>query len=257
MRMKHVVAVCVFAVFALLMSAVLPAPADAQLSAQQRLMAKRAAKADALRNLGEMVYGVQINSRTKVRDFITESDTIRARLATVIQGAREVDYVQKPDGTAEVTVEITLGRVEDILGRRLLYDQEVFTAVGYGAPPGGEPSPAYVPPPPPPMNDVVRAKGNGVEPNDPSMSQAEKSLLGKRAAKIDALRNLLEQVYGVRVKSNTTVRDFVTESDEMKARVNAFIQGARVVSERALGDGSYEVVVELELDPLMRIFPDR
>ncbi len=238
----------------LLFSAVLPGSAGAELTAQQRLMAKRAAKADALRNLAEMVYGVQINSKTKVKDFITESDTIRARLATVIQGAREVDYVQKPDGTAEVTVEITLGRVEDILGRRLLYDGQVFTATGYGAPSGGEPAQAYEPPPPAPVNDVVRAKGNGVEPSDPSMSRAEKALLGKRAAKIDALRNLLEEVYGVRIKSNTTVRDFVTERDEMKARVNAFVQGARVVSERALGDGSYEVEVEVELAPLMRMF---
>lgn len=257
MRMKHIVAVCFYAVLALLLSGVLPSSADAQLTAQQRLMAKRAAKADALRNLGEMVYGVQINSRTKVRDFITESDTIRARLATVIQGAREVDYVEKPDGTAEVTVEVTLGRVEDILGRRLLYDQQVFTAVGYGAPPGGEPAPGYAPPPPAPIHDVIRAKGNGVEPNDPSMSPPEKALMGKRAAKIDALRNLLEEVYGVTVRSKTTVRDFITQSDDMKARVSAFVRGARVVSERALGDGSYEVEVELELDPLMRMFPDR
>ncbi|MBA4374225.1 MAG: hypothetical protein C0402_15345 [Thermodesulfovibrio sp.] len=256
MKMKHVVAVCAYVVLALLLSGVMPVSADAQLSAQQRLMAKRAAKADALRNLGEMVYGVQINSKTKVRDFITESDTIRARLSTVIQGAREIDYVEKPDGTAEVTVEITLGRVEDILGRRLMYDQQVFTAVGYGAPPGGEPAPGYAPAAPAPMNDVIRAKGNGVEPSDPSMSRAEKALMGKRAAKIDALRNLLEQVYGVTVKSKTTVRDFVTQSDDMKARVSAFVRGARVVSERPLGDGSYEVEVEIEMDPLMRIFPD-
>jgi len=254
-KVKKVRLIVLFAA-ALLLSSSLFTDASAQLTAQQRLMAKRAAKADALRNLGEMVYGVQINSKTKVKDFITESDTIRARLATVIQGAREVDYVEKPDGTAEVTVEVTLGRVEDILGRRLMYDQQVFTAVGYGAPPGGEPVQGYAPPPAAPASDVIRAKGNGVEPSDPSMSRAEKGLLGKRAAKIDALRNLLEQVYGVTIRSKTTVRDFVTQSDDMKARVNAFIQGARVVSERALGDGSYEVEVEIDMGPLMRIFPD-
>lgn len=241
---------------ALLITAISTPAAEAQVGPQQRLMAKRAAKVDALRNLGETIYGVQINSQTKVRDFITESDTIRAKLATVIQGAREVDYVERPDGTAEVTVEITLGRVEDILGRRLLYDQQVFTAVGYGAP-NGEPARGYAPAPAAPVNDVIRAKGNGVEPNDPSMSPPEKALMGKRAAKLDALRNLLEQVYGVTLRSKTTVRDFVTQSDDMKARVNAFVRGARVVSERALGDGSYEVEVELELAPLMRIFPDR
>lgn len=40
------------------------------------------------------------------------------------------------------------------------------------------------------------------------------------------------------------------QGDDMKARVNAFIRGARVISERAIGDGSYEV--EVELDPLVR-----
>jgi hypothetical protein len=42
----------------------------------------------------------------------------------------------------------------------------------------------------------------------------------------------------------------------MKARVSAFVRGARVVSERSLGDGSYEVEVEIDTDPLLRMFPD-
>lgn len=224
--------------------------AGAQITAQQRLMAKRAAKVDALRNLLETVYGVRIDSRTTVKDFVAQSDTIRAQLDAVIQGAQEVDYVEQPDGTAEVTVEVTLGRVEDILGRRLYYNYQTFRATGYGAPSGSPAGPASAPMP---SADVVRAKGNGVEPNDPSMGYAERSLMAKRAAKIDALRNLLEQVYGVRITSDTYVRDFVTQSDDMRARVSAFIQGARVVSEKQLADGSYEVEVEIELEPLRKI----
>ncbi|MCL4476331.1 MAG: LPP20 family lipoprotein [Nitrospirae bacterium] len=222
----------------------------AQLDPQKRLMAKRAAKVDALRNLAEIVYGVRINSSTTVRDFVTQSDVIRARLDSVIQGAREVDYVERPDGTAEVTVEITLGQVEDILGRRLSYNYQTFSATGYGAPSGSYVEPA----PPAPALDYVRAKGYGIEPKDPSMTSAEKTLMAKRAAKVDALRNLAEQVRGVRITSDSYVRDFITQSDEMRARVNTFIQGARVVSERQMPDGSYEVEVEAELEPLRRIF---
>ncbi len=228
----------------------LAAEAGAQTDPQTRLMAKRAAKVDALRNLAEMVYGVQVNSRTTVRDFVTQSDVIRAKLDSVIQGAREVDYVERPDGTAEVTVEITLGQVEDILGRRLSYDYQTFTATGYGAPSGSYVEPA----PPAPALDYVRAKGYGVEPKDPSLTYAERTLMAKRAAKVDALRNLAEQVRGVRITSDSYVRDFITQSDEMKARVNTFVQGARVVSERQMPDGSYEVEVEAGLEPLRRIF---
>ena len=226
------------------------ADTGAQTDPQIRLMAKRAAKADALRNLAETIYGVRVDSRTTVRDFVTQSDVVRASLNSVIQGAREVDYVERPDGTAEVTVEISPGQVEDILGRRLSYDYQTFSATGYGAPSGSYAEPA----PPVLAADVVRAKGYGVEPKDASLTYAEKSLMARRAAKVDALRNLAEQVKGVRITSDSYVRDFITQSDEMRARLNTFIQGARVVSERQMPDGSYEVEVEAEMEPLRRIF---
>ncbi len=234
----------------LIFTPILSAYAGAEINAQQRLMAKRAAKVDALRNLAETIYGVRIDSHTTVRDFVAQSDAIRARMEAVIQGAAEVDYIERPDGTAEVTVEITLGQVEDILGRRLYYNYQTFRATGYGAPSGSaqRASPSI------PAGDVLRAKGYGVEPKDPTMTPPERTLMTKRAAKLDALRNLTEQVYGVRIKSDTYVRDFVTQSDEMRAKVNTFIQGARVVSERQMPDGSYEVEVEVEVDPIRNIF---
>lgn len=238
-------------IIALVMGALFITESNAYSDPQKRLMARRAAKADALRNLAEMIYGVRIDSRTTVRDFVTESDVIKARLRALIQGAQEVDYRELPDGSAEVTVEITLGQVRDILGRDLDYDYRTFRATGSGAPPGQyQPAPAAAPM----GGGLLRAKGNGVEPNDPSMSLAERSLMAKRAAKIDALRNLMEQAYGVRIDSNTTVRDFVTQSDDMRARATSYIQGAQVLSERQLPDGSYEVEVGVDIDGLRRVF---
>lgn len=226
------------------------ATSEAQTDPQKRLLAKRAATVDALRNLSEIVYGVRINSSTTVRDFVTQSDIIRANLDSLIQGAREVDYAERPDGTAEVTVEITLGQVEDTLGRSLSHNYQTFTATGYGAPSGSYGEPA----PPTPAADSLRAKGYGIEPRDASMTYTEKTLMAKRAAKLDALRNLAEQVKGVRITSDSYVRDFITQSDEMRAMLNTFIQGARVVSERQMPDGSYEVEVETDMEPLRRIF---
>jgi len=219
----------------------------AQTDSQTKLMTRRAAKVDALRNLLETVYGIQIDARTTVRDFVTQSDVVRSRVRAAIQGAREVDYRVQADGTAEVTVEVALGRVEDIVGRRLRYDQEVIQATGYGAP-GGQGYEA-----PQAARDVLRVKGHGVEPNEPGMTGAEKSLLAKRAGKLDALRNLSEQVNGVRISGETLVRDFVTRSDDIRSRVFSYIQGARVISEYQLADGSYEVEVEIDLEPLRRI----
>lgn len=219
----------------------------AQMDSQAKLMTRRAAKVDALRNLLEVVYGIQIDARTTVRDFVTQSDVVRSRVRAVVQGAQEVDYQIQADGTAEVTVELTLGRLQDILGRRLSYDQEVIQAKGYGAP-GGQ---SYETPQA--ARDALRVKGHGIEPNEPGMTAAEKSLLAKRAGKLDALRNLAEQVDGVRISGETLVRDFVTRSDDIRSRVFSYIQGARVISEYQLADGSYEVEVEIDLGPLRRI----
>ncbi len=237
-------------IFSLIMS-LTAVYSDAYSEAQKRLMAKRAAKVDALRNLTETVYGVRVDSQTTVRDFVTQSDVIRTRLSAHIQGAREIDYIEHPDGTAEVTVEITVGPVEDILGRRIYYDYQTFRATGYGAPPGITTPPMTTPGPV--YSNVVSAKGHGVEPNDPNMSYAEKSLMAKRAAKLDALRNLTEEVYGVRIDSQTSVRDFVTQSDDIRTRIRALIQGARVVSERQLSDASYETIVEMDIGPVRNI----
>lgn len=228
------------------------ADTHAQVDAQSRLMAKRAAKADALRNLTETIYGVRIDSSTNVRDFVTQSDSIRTRMEVVIQGARELDYKELPDGTAEVTVEITLGQVEDILGRKIYYNSNTFAATGYGAPSGGASSVST--PPVSASPEVIRAKGNGIEPNDSSMTRAERALMAKRAAKLDALRNLAEQVHGVKIKSDSYVRDFVTQSDEIRAKVHTFVQGARVLYEKKMPDGSYEAEVEIDLEPLRKIF---
>ncbi|MAF20936.1 MAG: hypothetical protein CMI55_04725, partial [Parcubacteria group bacterium] len=49
-------------------------------SAQKKLMAKRAARMDALRNLTETIYGTSIDSETIVEDMVVKSDKIKTRL---------------------------------------------------------------------------------------------------------------------------------------------------------------------------------
>jgi len=93
---------------------------------------------------------------------------------------------------------------------------------------------------------IVTAKGSGAPPTGITViSQAR--LMAERAAKADALRNLLEAVKGVRVDSETTVESFTTKNDVVMTRVSGIVKGATIVDKRYLSDGSVEVTVAVYL----------
>ena len=93
---------------------------------------------------------------------------------------------------------------------------------------------------------IVTAKGSGAPPTGITViSQAR--LMAERAAKADALRNLLEAVKGVRVDADTTVESFITKNDVVMTRVSGIVKGAIVVDKRYLSDGSVEVTVAVYL----------
>lgn len=103
---------------------------------------------------------------------------------------------------------------------------------------------------------TIRATGSGAPPPS-AINQAQARLMTERAAKLDGYRNLIEQAYGVNIASNSTVRDFVLQSDTIKARVDAFIKGAKVVDTRHLSDGSVDVDMEMTLGYEFReLFPE-
>ena len=67
--------------------------------AQKKLLSKRAAEADAYRKLAEAVYGLQLNSRTYVKDYVTESDEIHGQVDEFIKGIRLGDPLWYDDGS--------------------------------------------------------------------------------------------------------------------------------------------------------------
>jgi hypothetical protein len=78
---------------------------------QARPMALRAAQVDALRNLLETVQGVQIDSKTTVKDFAVASDVINTAISGMVKGAQIVKKEYLSDGTVEVTVRMPLSGV--------------------------------------------------------------------------------------------------------------------------------------------------
>ncbi len=85
-------------------------PPKAANAAQAKLMTERAAKVDGYRNLLEQAYGLQVTGATTVRDFVTQSDTVRTQVDAFIRGAKVTDTRLLDDGSAEAEMEVTLGK---------------------------------------------------------------------------------------------------------------------------------------------------
>jgi len=64
--------------------------------------------------------------------------------------------------------------------------------------------------------------------NAQDVDAAQNKLLAKRAAQADCYRKLAETINGVQITSDTLVRDFVTESDQIRTGVDQFIRGVRL-----------------------------
>lgn len=74
---------------------------------------------------------------------------------------------------------------------------------------------------------------------------AQQRLMAARASKIDAYRNLAEQVYGVTIGSETILEDHKLQADAVRTRINGMLSGAELVSMEPLGSDSYQTTLRL------------
>lgn len=93
---------------------------------------------------------------------------------------------------------------------------------------------------------MIQAKGIGAPPENLYGKPAARPM-ALRAAKLDAYRNILEVVNGVRIDSTTVVKDYAVQSDIVMSKVEGMIHGAETVKEEYLSDGTVEVTVQMNL----------
>lgn len=74
--------------------------------AQKRLMAIRAARMAAMRDLAEQIHGLQVDSTTTVIDLMVQNDTFRGIVTGTIRGARTVRINPTGSDTYEIVLEI-------------------------------------------------------------------------------------------------------------------------------------------------------
>ena len=82
---------------------------------QKRLMAIRAARLEATRDLTEKIHRLKVNSRTKMIDAIIQNEALRATVEGVVRGARTVRINPVGSDTYEVVLELDQDMIAHIM----------------------------------------------------------------------------------------------------------------------------------------------
>ena len=121
--------------------------------AHAAMLARRAAVADAYRQLAEVVNGVQVDAETTVEQMMLTSDVVKTRISAVIKGAQIVSEGELSGGGYSVTMEIPLfggngGLAETVIERPQIVEPFPMPAPDYRPPTDYTPPtiPDYTPP---------------------------------------------------------------------------------------------------------------
>ncbi|MFT6269905.1 MAG: hypothetical protein ACJAVV_002732 [Alphaproteobacteria bacterium] len=102
----------------------------------------------------------------------------------------------------------------------------------------------------PVLNAVGYAPINAQIGLDPS----SKRLMAIKASKLDAYRELAEQVYGQKVDGEQELSNLILTNNNLKSSVEGVIRGARVVKTYPVGDDTYATELELDMQTVHNIY---
>jgi hypothetical protein len=96
------------------------------------------------------------------------------------------------------------------------------------------------------QSGVITAVGIGAPPAN-AVNMAQARALARRAAIVVARRNLLEIVKGVRIDSETTVKEYMVTSDIIRTSISGYLQNSQILDVAYMSDGSVEATVGVSL----------
>ena len=93
---------------------------------------------------------------------------------------------------------------------------------------------------------VITGVGYAPISTQPAATDEARRLLAIRASQLAAMRNLAEQLYGLRLQSASSMTGSTVRADSIRASVAGTVAGAKIVRITPKGDDTYETVVELQ-----------
>lgn len=182
----------------------------------KKFMTINAAKVLAERAIVESVIGLKVRGRERVEDMIASSVTIEAKTAAEIKGVEFVDIVyDAAKDIAKVTAEIKVGRITNIIGRRINYGDLTIRRVAFAT----------------------------------STPENAGPLQALRAAELDAYKQLAKKIIGFKIKGESSVENFILKSDDVQAKFMVALYGAELAGYRwdEAGDAYVKLSIRLGL----------
>jgi hypothetical protein len=107
---------------------------------------------------------------------------------------------------------------------------------------------------------LIVAKGFGATDLSKFPIKSQAKMMAKRAAQVDAQRNLAEQIKGLRLTGGTTMEDFEVSKDIVATRVKAVLKGAFELESDSSADEQsviYEVKMAVCLNKANQLCKDK
>ncbi len=99
------------------------------------LNALRAAELNAYDEMAKLIVGQKLQSKSKVKNFVLQSDEVRTKVLAAIWGSEVKEFGWTEDQNAFVTLRLNARYVRDIVGQRIQYTEDNYVEVtGYGSP---------------------------------------------------------------------------------------------------------------------------
>ncbi|ALS99104.1 LPP20 family lipoprotein [Lacimicrobium alkaliphilum] len=101
---------------------------------------------------------------------------------------------------------------------------------------------------------VLTAVGYAPIDEQSGSSASLKMLQAVKASKLDAYRELAEQVYGHKVNADQSLSNMLLENEQLQSSVQGVIRGAKVVRTYAVGENTYATELELDMQKVYDIY---
>ena len=80
----------------------------------------------------------------------------------------------------------------------------------------------------------------------PGKSLNQKRILAIKAARLDALAKLTEQIHGIQISGSTKISEAIVQNDSLRADIQGVILGARTVQVDPTTSDTFQVTVEID-----------